>query len=156
MGGAGGGPGGGLGPAPPPALCCGQARGAGVHQGDLRRFPQHGAGGLAAAGRGTPLHCTEVGTVISTADQDPGGGGADHPRLRPQHRPVCLQPRVVLQPYALYCGVADCGGRYRVLVVEDGCGDRDIAVHNNILAAFHGYNCLVIDSDTFICLPVRE
>ena len=44
--------------------------------------------------------------------------------------------------------------RYRVLLVEDGCGDRDLAIHNNIMAAFNGYNCRVVDSDTVLCMPV--
>eukprot|EP00092_Neocalanus_flemingeri_P022645 GFUD01024563.1.p1 GENE.GFUD01024563.1~~GFUD01024563.1.p1 ORF type:complete len:195 (+),score=64.32 GFUD01024563.1:109-693(+) len=43
---------------------------------------------------------------------------------------------------------------YQVLVLSDGCGDRDEKVHTNILAAYHGYNCLVMEADMFTNLEI--
>eukprot|EP00090_Calanus_glacialis_P029362 TRINITY_DN47113_c0_g1_i1.p1 TRINITY_DN47113_c0_g1~~TRINITY_DN47113_c0_g1_i1.p1 ORF type:complete len:194 (-),score=60.36 TRINITY_DN47113_c0_g1_i1:55-636(-) len=45
---------------------------------------------------------------------------------------------------------------YQVLVLSDGCGDRDIKVHTDILASYHGYNCIVLEADTFMGLEVGK
>ena len=59
-------------------------------------------------------------------------------------------------------------GRYRVYIIEDCCGDQSVEVggqwtvagtlydtshcqvHSSILAAYHGYNCEVLDSGSLL------
>ena len=59
-------------------------------------------------------------------------------------------------------------GRYRVCIIEDCCGDQSVEVggqvctvaplydtshgqvHTSILAAYHGYNCEVLDSGSLL------
>jgi len=36
---------------------------------------------------------------------------------------------------------------YRILLVEDACGDRDPLVHKQIMDTYNGYNCVVLTSE---------
>merc|ERR1712071_74033 len=39
---------------------------------------------------------------------------------------------------------------YRILVVRDACGDREIKVHNQVIETYNGYNCIVLTSEEII------
>jgi len=39
---------------------------------------------------------------------------------------------------------------YRIYMVADCCGDRDIKVHNQVMETYNGYSCRVLTSDQII------
>jgi len=44
---------------------------------------------------------------------------------------------------------------YRILLVEDGCGDRDPLVHKQIMDTYGGYNCVVLTSEDLMKIPLE-
>ena len=49
---------------------------------------------------------------------------------------------------ALYSIIIHCS--YRIFLIEDCCGDRDVQVHKSVMSTYDGYNCVVIKSEQII------